>query len=70
MAYHWYDPGEQGSRAPVVWDDGNRGSSPRTSRPGERRGDASVKALPKPTKNAAVLVPFLHDVNFCPTAGS
>ncbi|MBL8115452.1 MAG: hypothetical protein JNK60_21400 [Acidobacteria bacterium] len=69
MAYHWYDPeGNKGQWAPVVWDDGNRGSLPKDVAPGESvEVSFPIKALPKPTKNAKlVLVPFLFDVNFCP----
>lgn len=68
MGYHWYDPdGNQGQWAPVVWDDGNRGALPKDVAPGESvEVSFPVKALPKPTKNAKLILnPFLHDVNFC-----
>ncbi len=68
MAYHWYDPaGNQGQWKPVVRDAGNPGSPPQDVAPGESvEVSFPVKALPKPTKNAKlVLSPFLHDVNFC-----
>jgi hypothetical protein len=62
FGYHWSDPVGTGSWSSVVWDDGQRASLPSDVPPGGKAVLVlSVQALPKPTREAKLIIAPVMD---------